>query len=390
MHIFFSVGEPSGDQHAAHLITELKSRRPELEFSAFGGPHMQDAGCRLEVRLTDYAVMGFLKVFPLLWQFYKLVKQAERYFRDVRPDMVVLVDFPGFNWWIARKAKAAGIPVVYYLPPQLWAWAPWRIRRVRKYVDHVLCALPFEYDWYAVRGVQAEYVGHPFFDEAAARRLDPSVRGDWAEQPVRLVGALPGSRRGEVERNWPMMLDVMRDLHAQHPDVRFLVPCYKPEFESRCRELATQGNIELPITYYEGMAPEVIDAAECCLMVSGSVSLEMLARRTPAAVIYRSNIVAWTLLGPIIQTKFITLVNLIAGREVFPEWVIVARPKRDRRAIVATLDEWLSNDDALSEQVGELEALASLSAEPGGIERAAEAVIRKLPAEEKREPAQAA
>ena len=162
MHIFFSVGEPSGDQHAAHLIHELKGRRADIEISGYGGPAMEQAGCRLRFQLTDLAVMGFLRVIPLLWKFYSLVKQAERVFRESPPDAVVLVDFPGFNWWIARKAKAAGIPVFYYMPPQLWAWAAWRIKRVKRFVDHVLCALPFEYAWYAERGVNAHYVAIRF------------------------------------------------------------------------------------------------------------------------------------------------------------------------------------------------------------------------------------
>src|SRR5690606_5128276 len=128
-----------------------------------------------------------------------------------RPDAVVLIDFPGFNWWIARKAKAAGIPVLYYLPPQLWAWGPWRIRKVRKFVDHVLCGLPFEYDWYATRGISAEYVGHPFFDEVADHPLDPEFCRQWTspgEDGPRTIGILPGSRNHEVHRNWPMMLEI--------------------------------------------------------------------------------------------------------------------------------------------------------------------------------------
>ena len=127
MRIFFSVGEPSGDQHAARLIRALKRRRPDLAISGFGGPKMSEAGCDLDFDLTDLAVVGIFRVIPMLWTFYGLVKRAERLFREKRPDAVVLVDFPGFNWWIARKAKAAGIPVFYYLPPQLWGWAPWRI-----------------------------------------------------------------------------------------------------------------------------------------------------------------------------------------------------------------------------------------------------------------------
>ncbi len=172
MHIFFSVSEPSGDQHAAHLMRELQARQPDVRCSGFGGPLMEEAGLESQFRLTNLAVMGLLKVLPLIGKFYSLVKQAERYLAEQKPDAVVLVDFPGFNWWIAKKAKAAGIPVFYFLPPQLWAWASWRVRRVRKYVDHVISALPFERDWYQQQNIAVDYVGHPFFDEVADHPLD--------------------------------------------------------------------------------------------------------------------------------------------------------------------------------------------------------------------------
>ena len=237
MHIFFSVGEPSGDQHAAHLIHELRRRRPDVRACGYGGPLMEQAGCELTFRLTNLAVMGFLAVLPMLWKFYCLVRQAGRYFRESPPDAVVLVDFPGFNWWIARKAKAAGIPVFYYMPPQLWAWNSWRVRRIRKYVDHVLCGLPFEPEWYARRGVTAEFVGHPFFDEVADYPLDREFCKSWSAGDQPTVGILPGSRNYEIARNWPVMLDVMAKLHGRHPRVRFLAACYKNSHLERCRSL---------------------------------------------------------------------------------------------------------------------------------------------------------
>ena len=167
MKIFFSVGEPSGDQHAAHLITELQSRGTSIECVGFGGPQMREAGCRIDFQLTNLAVMGFFRVLPMVHRFWQVYQQAKAQFQRERPDAVVLVDFPGFNWWIASAAKAQGIPVFYFCPPQLWAWASWRIKKVKKFVDHVLACLPFEAEWYQQRGVPAEYVGHPFFDEVA-------------------------------------------------------------------------------------------------------------------------------------------------------------------------------------------------------------------------------
>src|SRR5262249_11663087 len=207
MHIFFSVGEPSGDLHAAKLVSEFQRRIAGVQCSGFGGPVMQEAGCRLLYRLTDLAVMGFLPVVPLLFRFVRLAREAQRYLKKTRPDAVVLVDFPGFNWWIARGAKKLGIPVFYYLPPQLWAWAPWRVRRMRKFVDHVISCLPFEVEWYRQRSVAAEFVGHPFFDEVAARPLDGAFvdkQREVAGADGRIVAILPGSRHHEISHNFPI------------------------------------------------------------------------------------------------------------------------------------------------------------------------------------------
>jgi lipid-A-disaccharide synthase len=193
MHIFFSVGEPSGDQHAAHLIAELRNRQPDLRVSGFGGPLMERQGCQILFPLTTMAVMGIFQVIPLIAKFLRLVKQAEEYFEMHKPDLVVLVDFPGFNWWIARKARDRGIPVYYYMPPQLWAWAPWRIRRVRRNIDLVLSGLTFETDWYAERGIPVLYVGHPFFDEVEDHPLDQSFCREWTSDSSRVVALLPAA-----------------------------------------------------------------------------------------------------------------------------------------------------------------------------------------------------
>jgi lipid-A-disaccharide synthase len=377
MKLFFSVGEPSGDQHAAHLIRDLRRLRPGIDCAGYGGPLMQEAGCRLDYRLTDLAVMGFFRVVPLLWSFYKLVKRAERMFAESPPDAVVLVDFPGFNWWIARKAKAAGIPVFYYLPPQLWAWAGWRVKRVRRSVDHVLCGLPFEPAWYAERGVRAEYVGHPFFDEVADRQLDS---GFAAPDPKRrIIGILPGSRRHEVEHNWPVMIEIMRRLELKHRDVQFFVACYRPEFETRCRELLAETRSTLPVHFFVGRTPEIIAASEFCLMVSGSVSLEMLAREKPAAVLYHVSPAMYPLLRRLVHVDSITLPNLIAGRRVLPEWVVAFSRQRAIDECTATLERWLSDPADLARVRHELADLRRECGQVGATRRTADYILDHSP-----------
>lgn len=383
MQIFFSVGEPSGDQHAAHLIQELRKRRADIEFTGFGGPLMEQAGCRQLFQLTDLAVMGVFAVIPLLWKFIKLVGQARRYFEEHRPDAVVLVDFPGFNWWIARKAKAAGIPVFYYLPPQLWAWAPWRIHRVRKFIDHVLCALPFEMDWYAARGVHAEYVGHPFFDEVADKPIDEAFIKQWTSEPaVANVGVLPGSRNQEVTRNFPMMVEVMRRVHGEQPQARFLVACYKQSQFDWCQQYVQQSGDDLPIQLFVNRTSEIIESARCCMMVSGSVSLELLARRTPTVVLYRATRFFRMMARMLIICKYISLPNLIADREIMPEFPSAGDPNPDINNMTRILATWLGDERACTEVEKDLDNLCTHTVKTGATARTASLILKKLEAPE--------
>ncbi len=393
MRIFFSAGEPSGDQHSALLIDELRARDPEITFEGFGGPEMREHGCSLLFELTELAVMGFLRVVPLLAKFRRLVKQAEAHFDANPPDAVVLVDFPGFNWWIARAARLRGIPVFYYLPPQLWGWAPWRIKRVRKWVDHVICSLPFEYEWYRARGVRATWVGHPFFDEVAVHRLDSSVmetlqpssihqqpNGITEQSSARsaLVGVLPGSRNHEVQKNWPVMLKAMQEVSAEIPGVRWVVGNYRESQMEICKAVMQQQNCNLPLQFFVGKTSEVIEAADCCLMVSGSISLELLARSKPGVVLYRVPRIGKMAAYFLMNCRFITLTNLIANKELMPEFISCGNPDRDIRGIADHLKNWLSDRESLDAARKAMAALAGHAAATGATRRAGELILAEL------------
>lgn len=381
MHIFFSVGEPSGDLHTSKLITELKQRVPALECSGFGGPLMESAGCRLLYRLTDLAVMGLLPVIPLLLKFVRLAREARRAFETHRPDAVVLVDFPGFNWWIARNAKKLGIPVFYYLPPQLWAWAPWRVKRMRKFVDHVLSCLPFEVEWYRRRGVAAEFVGHPFFDEVAHRRLDNEFvksHASPAMAPPLTVAVLPGSRNQEIAQNFPIQIRVLKRLKKRLPGVRFLVAAYKEGQCETCRRMLAERAPGLAASLHVGKTSEIIESADVALMVSGSVSLELLARTTPAVVVYRINRGLYWFARFMITCRYFTLPNLIANRPVMPEFM----PIDDPRPAIATMTEllyrWLTDREEYTRRVDELTGLRDAVGTSGATRNAAAAILKRL------------
>ena len=377
MRVFFSAGEPSGDLHAAKLIRELARQNPSLEAYGLCGPRMKEAGCRQIFQLTDLAVMGFWKVLPALGKFYRVFRMAKAELARCRPDAVVLVDFPGFNWHIAAAAKSMGIPVIYWLPPQLWAWAPWRIRKVRKNVDLVLCALPFEHDWYQARGVNARFVGSPFFDEVEEHRLDPVVLSTFASQADsgdRLVAVLPGSRRHEVTSNFPIQRQVMRSLAEQVPGCRFVIANLTDEHRRMCAELLADDPPAAPVEFCVGKTSEVIAAAEVVLMKSGSVSLEVMARHKPAVVLYRMSRIGYAFGQWFIICPFISLPNLIAGRAVMPEFVPGHPTGRVVRQITEQLTTWLEQPLERARATSELERVHARSSVHGATRKAADEI----------------
>jgi lipid-A-disaccharide synthase len=324
------------------------------------------------------AVVGFVEVVPKLREFFRVAHIASDIFDQQRPDAVVLVDFPGFNWHIAKRAKQRGIPVIYYLPPQLWAWGGWRIRKMRRYVDHVICNLPFEQEWYAQRKMSVEYVGHPFFDEVRERRLDTRFMALWGEHDALQVAVLPGSRTRELNRIWPMQLAAIRELNRRHPGTRFLVACLKDRHCLWCAQQLRNEDRDLNIEFFVGKTSEIIELADCALMKSGSVSLEMLARGTPSVVVYHASRSLY-LIGSCVSTvKSMTLPNLIAGRTIMPEFLAVGATGPTIQNSIAAMDRLLSDPDERQRQRQELQILCSQVTRPGVSQHAAQSVWSHL------------
>jgi lipid-A-disaccharide synthase len=379
--IFFSVGEPSGDQHAGRLVTELRRIDPRMGIRGFGGQAMRAAGCQIDVDLTQHAVVGLLEVLPKLRQLFRFVDQAERLFASGKIDAVVLVDFPGFNWHIAKRAKRHGIPVYYYCPPQLWAWAAWRHRKMRRTVDHVLAVLPIEEKFFRQHNIPTTYVGHPFFDAVQETELDTRLLSRFesmSSKGQKLVAVLPGSRDHEVERNWPLMLATIRRLHATHPTARFLVAAYRDRQCLQCRDQLTAEDKQLPIEFFVDRTSEVIEAAHCAMMVSGSVSLEMMARRTPAAVVYRVGRLLHAFAKMVVRLDSITLPNLMGERKIFPEFVSVGASQPAVEFLTKSIDAMLGDAFYYRSTLTQLDKLRAAHAQPGATGKAAAWICHSL------------
>jgi lipid-A-disaccharide synthase len=394
MKIFFSVGEPSGDLHGANLIRELRERWPDVECVGYGGPRMVAAGGELHEDLTKLAVMWIARVIVNIHKFWNLVCRADRYFRHHRPDAVVLIDYPGFNWWIARRAKVHGIPVFYYGAPQLWAWAGWRISKMRRFVDHVLCKLPFEAPWYRERGCNASFVGHPYFDQLRAEQLDEAFIKQLRSPAGPLVAILPGSRTQEVKSNFGYFLKAAKLVHARVPNARFAVASFKASQADMVREASA--NCGLPLEIHVGRTAEIIEAADCAMAVSGSVSLELLYHTKPTVILYHISRFAFFVQRFFRKVRYITLVNLLTADDLFPKRVSTYSPtdpadthvlmpeyltcEDKSEQVAAHLVEWVTDAAKRSQRVAQLTELKERVGHGGASHRAAQYIADVLDA----------
>ena len=392
MKIFFSVGEPSGDLHGANLIESLRDQVPGVRCVGYGGPRMEAAGCELHEDLTRHAIMGFLPVIGKLPMFYRLMKRAEKFFEEDPPDAVVLIDYPGFNWWIAKKAQQSGIPVFYYGVPQVWAWARWRVGKMKRLIDHVLCKLPFEKEWYEKRGCQANYVGHPYFDELIERQLDQEFLDKQAARPGRLVTILPGSRSREVARQLPVFLKAAQRVQDQLGDVRFAIASFNDQQAQMARQLVEKSGLDVEI--HLDKTGELIEACHCAMACSGSVSLELMYHEKPATILYKVNFLQQVTNRLLVRVRYMTLVNLIASERRF-DWLVqdydpeqlegaeVPLPEyptcRDKSAAIAghTI-RWLEDHKRQQQTTEWLHRLSAQYAKAGATRRAAGYIIKVL------------
>lgn len=396
MRIFFSVGEPSGDLHGANLIGELRKRAPAetgktVEAMGLGGPKMQAAGCELMRDMSDLAVMGLFPVLGKLPVFWRLKQQVGRALDQQRPDAVVLIDYPGFNWHVARMAKERGIPVFYYGLPQVWAWATWRVKKVQRFVDHALCKLPFEEAWFREQGCHATYVGHPYFDELRQQRLDQEFVLRRRATGSRVVTLLPGSRNQEVKYNLPDLLKAAVKVKRADANVTLAIASYNELQAAAAREMAAAAGVEADV--FVGRTPELIAAADCCLACSGSVSLELLYHAKPAVIVYRVGWLTYQCVRRLVNVRYITLVNLLASERplirggaavaagegaeemLYPEYP-TWRDCSDE--IAGHAIEWLRDEGKRQRVISRLTELRERVANGGASATAAEYIVRAL------------
>ena len=312
------AGEASGDHHGAKLVSALKQKDPGLFVVGIGGQAMRNAGMKVVVDVSELAVVGITEILTNLRSLLKAMVAARRLLKILNPELLILIDFPGFNLPVAATAKKLGIPVLYYISPQIWAWRSGRVKKIGRRVDHMAVILPFEKAFYDKHGIPVSFVGHPLMEgniiQADERRLLPLT----PENAV--VGLFPGSREREITRLLPEMLKAAYLLEQRKPGLRFVLSV-APTIDRRLID-------QLVNRFYPGdaldMSPgpveTIFDQCACIMAASGTVTLEAAIAGVPMVIVYRVSPLSYLLGRMLVRSiKHFGLVNLIAGREVVPE-----------------------------------------------------------------------
>jgi lipid-A-disaccharide synthase len=358
--VFVSAGEPSGDQHAGALIAALRRAVPGVAVEGVGGPHLAAAGTKLLARIEDLTVMGFVEVVRKLPAHWRLLRSIERRLRDGDVGLVVLVDYPGFHLRVAAAAHRAGVPVLYYIAPQLWAWGERRVHQLARTVARLAVILPFEEQFFSSRGVTTTFVGHPLMDRPPLAARD-QVKRDLGLDPTRpVLGLFPGSRRQEVLRLWPAFRDAAERVCGERPQVQAVVAATPGAAYPRA------GAIQV----IAGRPRECFAAADAALCKSGTSTLEAAVAGTPLVVAYRMHPLSYLLARRLVRVPWIGMVNLVAGRQVAPELIQGAvTPPALARAVLPLLDP--TSPERRAQLEGLLEVRRRLG-DPGAAARAAE------------------
>jgi lipid-A-disaccharide synthase len=335
--IVIIAGETSGDLHGSKLVRAMRAGNENLFFCGIGGPALKDAGVRILIDAAELTVVGITEVFGKLPTIYRAMARIKKLLRSLQPDLLILIDFPDFNLNIAATAKKVGIPVLYYVSPQIWAWRPGRVKRIGRLVDHMAVILPFEETFYKQHNVAVTFVGHPLLDTDLPS-IDELLMKESSVNPV--VGLVPGSRESEITRHLPVMLDSAVLLKQHFKAVEFIVS-RAPGIGSGVLETIVKhhpmaNNIEIVA---DDIA-EVLKRSDLIIAASGTVTLQAALYGTPMVIIYKvSPLSAWVA-GALVRVNHIGLVNLVAGKEIVPEFLQhQASPENLASAVIGMLDD---------------------------------------------------
>lgn len=357
MKFYLIAGEASGDLHGANLVHELKKKYPDAQFRGFGGDLLKTEGVHITKHYSELAFMGFSEVLLNLSTIFKNFKICKQDILQWKPDAVILIDYPGFNLRMAEFIHRAGIKVIYYISPQLWAWHESRVKTIKQHVDLMLVILPFEKEFYAKHGLEVTFVGHPLLD-AIGKNQSAQLMFD---KPV--VALLPGSRKQEISRMLPVMLKMINHF----TDYEFVIAGAPSVPESFYRSLMQGDSVK--IIFNQTYA--LLQQAKAAIVASGTATLETALHDVPLMVCYSGNSLSYHLAKRLVKVKYISLVNLIADKLIVKELI---QQEMNETKMHEELSRLLNDDAYRSEMLNNFKRLKTLLGESGASARAADAI----------------
>ena len=312
MNVFVLAGEPSGDEYGAELMKHMKSENPNIHFYGIGGPGMQKYGLKSMVSFEKMAVMGFVEILKSITFFIQIEKKIIQFIKQNKPDKIILIDYPGLNLRLCQKIKKkTTCQIFYYISPQIWAWKEKRIETIKKYVDHMIVIFEFEKDWYADRGVKAQFFGHPFLDIWHKNDNQSFVQKYNIDLNKPIIALFPGSRNQELKNHLNILINASINIKREIPDVQILLGLHpninKPNID------------ETDIIVVHDEPLKALEIATFAVVSSGTATLQAAIMNTPSIVVYKMNTWSWHLTRNLVQVKFASMANIIADELVFPE-----------------------------------------------------------------------
>ena len=318
--VMICAGEASGDLHGASVASELKSIDPQIELLGMGGSHMRSAGIDIVYDIAVIGVMGFVEILRNLPRFFRLREYLSRVMEERRPDVILLIDYGGFNMALASVAKKKNIPVVYYICPKAWVWGKWRAKAIAGWVNKVAAIFPFEAEIYRQAGASVEFVGHPLLDivhSTMDRQVAYRFFGADPQRPLLLL--LPGSRYQEVESLLELMLASARKVQEQIPDCQFFLPVAPTIPLERIESVVKASGVSVVFT--RNSTYNLMQIADCAIAASGTVTLEAALMELPSVIVYRVKTATYWLIRLVANVSHVGLPNIVSGRRILPELI---------------------------------------------------------------------
>jgi lipid-A-disaccharide synthase len=369
--ILIIAGEVSGDTHAADLVTALREKNPDLKFIGIGGDKMEKAGVEILYHISQFSILGFVEILRHLPFIRKVIRQLTKLI-EKEIDAVILVDYPGFNLRMARIAKGRGLPVIYYICPQMWAWGEGRIEKFKRFVDLPIVIFKFEEEFFRKHGITAHFVGHPLLDQIIENISESEFREKYGiTNSVYPIGLFPGSRENEVKHLLPIMLESVRFLNREFEIIPLIAKA--PHMNREVYESFLMENEKSSLIYSD--VHNLMKFSYVALVASGTATLELGYFQTPSIVLYKVSPISYFIGKLLVKIKNIALTNIVLEKTVFPEFI---QNQATADNIIQAISKYFVDNNYYQEVKDNLKQVKGILGEPGGSQRASTLILDYL------------